>query len=301
MASSSSSSVDDRGFFFVLPQLGLPDPGGEKVEVKAAIGIKEEVLLPLFQSNINDLPLRAYDDNATLTGLDYRGSAWLFPLVQPPSLPSPPQFFKVLAKRVLPQTLPTQRNKLIAEAEWVRIPIKVYTRQMRAERSNFKPSEESASELERYHLLEWGKFAELTPDLTPLDEREEVVEGEMTEWDVLMDKSTLTKEWTQETYFRKMREAAQRGESIDITTLKIRTRIHPAEDNDFRSIDYIVVTQEETIKYMAAGKGFPEERWEHLPLEAMKPGAYRVSVNIHRLDAGMKAFSREEWPPAPLS
>lgn len=302
MSPSSSSAVDKRGFFFVLPPLGLPDPGGQWCVLKAAIGVKKDVLLPLIQRDIQALPLREKGDEDGLHAVDCRGAAWVFPLIKPSSSPRAAELFKVFVKRLPPREVDALRVKLPPACDWLRLPIETYAQQRQMDEQNSTPAPaQNLPELNGYHLVQWGTTAELTPDQTPWWEREEKVEGEMSEWDVLMRKNMFKEEWYEQVYAEKLREEAQRGKAIDGATLRVRTRIHPAKNDDFRSLDYIVVTESEVIQHTAANTPFPEHRWKPLPLNAMKPGAYRQNINIVRRDAGKRIFSREEWPPAPVT
>lgn len=93
--------VDERGFIFLLPKLGDPDPAGDWVCVKAAIGTKEDALYRLMHDKEVKMPLRKdLGDDRVIMPIHFNGSLLMVPLLKPASTDpnAPPEFFSVFAK-----------------------------------------------------------------------------------------------------------------------------------------------------------------------------------------------------------
>lgn len=115
----------------------------------------------------------------------------------------------------------------------------------------------------------------------------------------IMAATTLTSDmydpaWLHALKLSTMLDEANNGNPLaavhDTQRLKLRLRIHPAEDDEYKSIDYMVRRQDEKEEVPVG-----EEKWKTLPGEATKGGVQRLFVNMHRRRKGKRALSEEEW------
>lgn len=105
-------------------------------------------------------------------------------------------------------------------------------------------------------------------------------------------------DWVKGIYIQKQHEGMQASPPVILKDgdINIQMRIHPADDGDFRSLDYVV-----RCSGQADNEEVPEDEWKPLPQHATKPGAQRHYVNTMRVSRGKRPFSKEEWPPAPAA
>lgn len=297
MPSSSSrrTIIDNRGFAFVFPHLGLPDPAGEWVLLKAAIGFNEEILTPLVNSDILETPLRHTDGQTSLVAIDFEGALWVLPLLKPRGSPgAAPEFFTIKARRQTPGWLSAERPELPGRSDWIFLPMEAYAKQKREFASLARSAPQGQQARSPFYVIDCGTAADTRPEKKAKERKK--AEKPMTEEEVLMGCQIFRDDWCREVYAELMREAAQKGDpsSVSPTGLKFRLRVHPAKNDDFRSLDYVVCGKDEDV-----GTSIAEERWLPLSPHATRPDAQRHSVNLLRRSAGKKTFSREEWPPTP--
>lgn len=109
--------LDERGFIFTLPRLGLPDPRlCEPVLVKAAIGPRAAALDLLFNSSATSsaaLQTRreGHISETGLVDIECRGSLWILPLLKPASNKrnksnAEVEVFNINVKRLAPSFMP---------------------------------------------------------------------------------------------------------------------------------------------------------------------------------------------------
>lgn len=78
----SQTLVDQRGYVFSLPTLGLPDPAGEWISIGAAIGTKEKAIDFVRRGAFNE-PRRYACDREALVVVEFEGAAWILPFCAP--------------------------------------------------------------------------------------------------------------------------------------------------------------------------------------------------------------------------
>lgn len=287
-SSSSTTVVDERGFIFKLPHLGLPDPTGEWVLVKAAIGTKAAALDRLVNDSSLKAPLREEEDDCEMTAFDFQGALWALPLLKPPASPNaPPQFFSLKVRRMFPDAMEFPRTKVPDHFDWVFYPMSVYEEQVR---ENASPSKESGNDKPGYVVFQGGTAAQAKLDHEKKKKRRDP-NKEISEWQAFSN-SIFEDDWAAATQLSAMLEAAKLGDpaAVGAPQLTFRLRIHPAPDKDYRSMDYAICRTDEP-----SDAKLPEERWKHLPPEATKPGAQRHFVNLCRKGTPHQPFTKEEW------
>lgn len=306
MSPSSSlhtTVLDQRGFIFVLPHLGLPDLGGEWRILKAAVGTKAEALDPLFNDKALQTPLRhegSPEDTAPIA-IELEGALWILCLLKPKSASptaGPPEFYSVKVKRFFPDALNVPRRQLPSDCDWVFFPMSVYHDQI-AEWTSPSTDEQSP----RGYVFEAGPASEAKALKKKEEDKEKKKNSkpgrELTEWETLSG-NFLNDDWCRAVKIDTMLEQADRGNlslGNDPDGLSMRIRVHPAEDHEYRSLDYCILSKAEEEK----GGAIAAEKWKPLPPGAAKPGAERHWVNIGRVGKGKRPFSKEEWPPAPVA
>lgn len=117
-SSSHTTAVDNRGFFFKLPILGLPDPGACRVLVKAAIGLvcnAKAVAIQLQTAPIAGLKERKPSTNPGFLSVDFQKGTWMLPKVAPQNSSFETELFTVyvqrLSRRSSPQSRPPQASR----------------------------------------------------------------------------------------------------------------------------------------------------------------------------------------------
>lgn len=124
--------MDERGFVFLLPNVGLPDPSadGDWVSIKAAIGPKEESLCRLNGDQELELPVRQKEHDTVLMPIGLERSILILPLVKPTSSSpnAPAEYFTVMAKhtRIGKNARVHAQSKLLPGANFVIYPMVVY-------------------------------------------------------------------------------------------------------------------------------------------------------------------------------
>lgn len=95
--------MNERGYIFVLPSLGLVDPAGEWVSVKAAIttSARQSASVALQNPSLNGPPCYPSGEY-TIVEAEYEGAVWFLPIVQHSEAAEAgePDFFTVQAQRV---------------------------------------------------------------------------------------------------------------------------------------------------------------------------------------------------------
>lgn len=103
MPAAHQAAMDERGYIFVLPSLGLVDPAGEWVSVKAAIttSAQQRASLALQDPTLNG-PSRYHSGEYTIVEAEYEGAVWFLPILQQSEAAAAedPDVFAVQAQRV---------------------------------------------------------------------------------------------------------------------------------------------------------------------------------------------------------
>lgn len=272
----------------MLPHLGLPDPRGDWHTIKAAIGKKADIVELVVNPSI-PTPMRpqvAFNEMAVVP-VTIRGSLWILFLLKPtnPSPTAGPEFFSLKLKRGQPNAIDLPDSPLPDATEWVFVPMYLFYEQMAVVSPDSYPAAHQPKR-KGYPIIGGG-----TADHVRRWQRyNERGKSEVTEEEVL-DNDIIDSDWHVPILNQALSEAANQGHVLESTDeLKLRLRIHPAQDGDFRSIDYKVFRNTDLNKDDARGEG-----WKPLPPHATRPDGDRKFVNLHRVAVGKEAFSKEEW------
>lgn len=301
--------IDERGYFFALPSLGLPDPAGEWVTIKGAVGIEQQALpLVLNSSSTTTARMRSPGVDDKVMDVEYQGALWLLPLVAPRGKPNdPPEVFNVRVQRFLPSVAPDPaRRKLDDNLTWVCL---MPTEGMTAYLASLStPASCPAGKTEGEHSSPAGSTPSTSgpapsppttsrPKLFMQTQVRQEEEGKgrkgSDKWEDWAGES-LDEGWCRSVMLKALKEFSQSDPSVSAKPVTILLREHPAWNGDFRSLDYTVVRVDED-----ASGSFGEHRWTPLPPGACKPGAERRLVNMAREKVRMRPFGEDEWPPGP--
>lgn len=108
-------AIDHHGFMLQLPALGLVDPAGEWVTLRAACGTMEQCAELLAASNTSIPPLRATETEFGVVRAQFQSAMWSVPTIHA-QRQAKPEVFRVRIKRQSPSALP-------ADIERTRLPI----------------------------------------------------------------------------------------------------------------------------------------------------------------------------------
>lgn len=81
-ASNHHFIIDQRGYVFRFPSLGLPDPNGEWIIIRAAIGPRDKAFAKVKNDGIEP-PMRYPHQNCGMMDIVYENAIWVTPLVAP--------------------------------------------------------------------------------------------------------------------------------------------------------------------------------------------------------------------------
>lgn len=289
-SSSHTAVMDQRGFIFALPHLGLPEPEGEWCHLKAAIATTAEALDLLLNDTALQAPLRC--EGEVRFPIEFEGALWLLALPEPQSISATvgaPEFFTVKVKRLFPDALEVPRREAPPGCDWAFIPMFVY--------------KDLVGKKKSVHLIFAAGTAMQAKALTQEKSNKKKNKGssskkvdqKITKSDVFSG-NIFNEEWRRAVTINTMIEETQRGDHIDDSSqLSVTLRVHPADDHDYRSIDYAVVVVSKGDEGEGSTEG--EKSWKPLPAGALKPGADRFFVNMVREANGKMPLSKEEWAP----
>lgn len=287
MPAPQQAAIDDRGYFFSLPTLGMPDPAGEWVPLKAAIAPLEmnSCLKLEFESPATSTaPLRTPPTiNCTTKLIEYQNALWVLPKVPPQRAPShTPEFFTVKvwrkplpAKPDLKATKIDNDEKLVCLAgttDW----------QFFGRGSGPRTAEELDFHVKAMAIgcrnVDPPSSGPRQPTAAELDIEREFTKEEL-------DGNIFTPEWCEEIDLFKGTPAGTGRKK----QTHVQMRVHPQEHGDFRGMDYVL---------RAEGDFSPprDDEWKPMPARATLPGVQRCWVNMSRWSMG-----RGPLPPPPSS
>lgn len=276
---------------FKLPHLGLPDPTGELVLVKAAIGTKAAALDRLVNDPTFKTPLRLEEDDCGMTGFDFQGALWALPLLKPAASPNaPPEFFSVKVRRMFPDAYDFPRTKLPDHFDWVFYPMSVYKGLQNQSSAKDEQEELGGFLFQGGRASEARDAAKQTKKKKQRNPNEEISELEALSMDIFEES------WWEGVQLQAMLEEFKLGNRSPKSPadLTIRVRVHPTPNDDYRGLDYAICRADDPSDAKP-----PEERWKPMPPEATKPGGERYHVNLCRKSKGHKPFTKEEWDQMP--
>lgn len=277
--SPTQTVLDKRGYCFLFPALGLPDPEGEWVSLTAAIGSPDKVNPAIQDPNVV-APMRFPTGEEEIAEIEQSGAIWLVPCLKSKEEDplKDPEFFTIRVRRIpAASALPNPKRVQIAGG---RRPLFIQPR----------PTQ----------LYFESIGISTRPDDSPLSRDGGVNIGtEQEDFSQSISWSgrhgeTITffafTPWLQQVTTNLIIECLRAGtvKPCEGVRTTIKLRAHPAKNDDFRTLDYIARLAEDKSPVR-------EQDWKPLPAEATKPGVQRWCVNLARKSVNKQPISREEW------
>lgn len=284
MPSTNQAVLDPRGYFFSLPTLGMPDPAGEWVPLKAAIAPLEMLSSIKYQfsspASTTAAPLRTPPaTNCTTRLIEYQHALWTLPKVPPksssPSSSNEVELFTVNVKRT---PLPSRPDPRVSKLENHEQVVCLIGSTFKLAGEGPRCPEELSLELKAMAVccrnVDPPNSGPRQPTAAELDIEKEYTSKEM-------DGNLFNPEWCDEIDLFKGVAGPGRKET------HVQMRVHPQMDGDFRGMDYVL---------RAEGDFSPvrDDEWKPMPARAMLPGMQRCWVNMIR-----KLVGRGPLPPPP--
>lgn len=294
------SVLNLRGYAFNLPTLGLPDPEGEWVIIKAAIGLRDQALPLVTKYSVAPAVRYAYQGCGMLD-VEYQGAVWILPLVGPHKLNEDAEAELFLLKtRRLPLSssrkhcrtkLPNGDNPFHLVHRKGMAQFEVSTRTTVSDDKAFWAMELSQdgeqSEEEEVSSEEEGPLSAFDHIRAHLPELIKVVkdkEKNVIEWDE-SPQSALEEAW----YTKTMRKAIQ---DAKLTRTPISPRgpgfsLRSLPCGEGARFDYAILLDDREVPRF--------DEWRRLPMHAFKPGRALSFTNQVRKHWGKRPLTEKEW------
>lgn len=303
-----------------LPSLGLPDPAGEWVTLRAANGTKKQcvTLLTAWRPE-DDAPLRPTETEFGTVKAQFQGAVWSIPTAHA-NTGAKSELFRVKIRRQLASSVPedVERKRFTNDVE--AIFLGKASHELKAASLSLSQSGKRADALSvqvtgsspntSCSLAVW-KLLRLCTDPTPA----QCAPQQPPDEPAAAEKSTKAHQEALELWCSRgnrhvnlgwmqgLRDLAIAGmekasraklEEADETKIHLAGfRVSPEKDHDVRGVDYAM-----NLKGPLAVK---EHNWRPMPLQAMDEEWVRCGVNLTRLKHGKKLIAKEEWPPQPTT
>lgn len=303
MTPSHQTVVNEEGFFFQLPKLGLNEPAVGWATMKAGIGTKEAVSA-LIDANA-PTPLRTPEGEHRVMEIEWQGYVWFLPFLNnPPHKPQPsPDVFTINVRRALKATVsngvqrreidmgPEYRNFFLVDPnpdkgnapEWPPLPT---AKDASWEKSKLiqtclNPGPEHCKEKSKVH----GQKVE--EKVGEAKERKQM-EKAWKRW-AAMQLDEVNEEWLREVHrsavaagMRKKTSAFKKDEPL------VRLRPHAAPFFEVTQLEYAICDSDGAVSDNA--------NWKALPANAYSQDFVRCTINLVRLECRKRLFARAEWP-----
>lgn len=322
--SPTQTAYEPHGFMLQLPSLGLPDPAGEWVTLRAATGTREEcvALLTAWRPE-EEVPLRPTETEFGTVKAQFQGAIWSIPTAHAKT-GSKSELFRVKIRRQLASAVSedVQRKRFTNDVEAVflakasqelkAVPLSVSQASKLEDDLCVQitgcPSDATCS-LATWELLQLcanTTTAQCQPPTPPEDptaaaqwegNRKKVHDAAKYLW------GTRANRYVNLGWFQGLRDVAMEGldnATRDKLMEEEDPQLHlggfivsPEEDGDFRGIDYTL-----------SSRDIPDVKdggWRPMPLHGMDQEWVRCRVNLARSDTGKKLFTKEDWPPPPTT
>lgn len=260
MPAKHHTAIDDRGYFFCLPSLGLPDSAGEWVTIRGAIG--PMTALPRIKVKLGSAaaatPLRTPPASGwACKSIDLEGAVWLLPKSEATSAPNSHslELFTVKVWRTpSPSAAPPQKGKTagqdilvcLEDSDWPPLPP-----------ANLNAKQHKASTSSRSRPGPPACNSNLTA--AELDIGRDFTDGE------LMTGGTFTSDFLEEVMLVHGKEPK----------ILMGLQATESDSEDFRGLTYAVRRKGDLSNVR-------DDDWRPLPWYAMEPGMQRYEVNVCR-------------------
>lgn len=305
---SSQTIVDERGWSFQLPALGIPDPAGEWTPIRAAIG-KREACNSLLLDRGTRAPLRHLKGEYTVKEIEYEDAVWILPLLPSEGLDQEPYIFTVNVHRVRVSAAPeTPRLK-------ISIPVRIVFYNPVAQRLECNPDflglgdPAALAESELLRICIDPSPSQCNPatfattlygnmsNLTAAERKKRISEERDRAHEALsaMSNDAVSEGWLREIYQDAVAAGLRRSPVFNEDRPIFKVRVSHEPDRDVRGLDYALVADDEDFTAPKGGN------WLPVPPHAFTPEYVRAVVNLFRSGVGKRLFSKAEWPPPPTT
>lgn len=295
-SSAPQTAVWVRGYCFQLPPLGLPDPAGEWVPVRAAMGA-QAACTPLLLDCCVEAPMRSSPDaQYDLFEIEYEDAIWFLPLLPFPSSPdTEPDVFTIYIWRC-PVTVATTSSR-----PRLPFPVRVMFVSPSAPRLECSPEYIGSADPS---CMANSKLFRICVD--PTIAESQPTEGERVKWRIngevdkaweawsAMGRGASNEVWMRQVHNDAVAAGLRKSTIFDAAKPIFRLRISPEYDGDVRGFDYALCREGDH----SASR--PED-WLPAPQHAFSPDFVRCGVNLLRLELGGRLFTKKEWPPRPTT
>lgn len=315
MASSTRQTlIDERGYVFLFPSLGIPDPKGEWISLRAAIGT-QDVATPILENPDTQAPLRFPTGQEHVIDLEQDGVVWQLPCLKPETIYKDPEIFTVRVRRFPlatappnPQRLqaPPGKNSICLIPPPKRLNLKVIT----GPGPEFDSIFSEAKKKGKYDFIHSSsakkkgrknRRATLDSDTddtageegSGAEEQEKKIEdwSKKIQWSGREGQSKLIifdPQYLQTILMDFFIEALRTNTMKQGEGPKVKLRARPCAGDDFKDLDY-------AIRPKGDNRPVKEEEWKLLPYHGAKGGVHLYCLNLARKHVGKKEWSKEEW------
>ena len=110
-----------------------------------------------------------------------------------------------------------------------------------------------------------------------------------------MSNDAVSEAWLREIYQDAVAAGLRKSPIFNEDRPIFKVRVSHEPDRDVRGLDYALVPDDEDFSAPKEGN------WMPVPPHAFTPEYVRAVVNLFRVGAGKRLFSKAEWPPAPTT
>lgn len=324
MPSTTSAAIDERGFLFHLPKLGLSDPAGPPkwARIFVAYGTKAECFAHK-DPQPKEAPLRNCSGKTKIFEVEIDGIVWYLPTWLHPTDENAAEVFS-LNVQLLPVSAapPSERAKVPDHMAFVFM--SRMGSQLALEFGSFEHEEERPKLSDEEYLktlteglgltglcLEGVKLFRRCSETTS-EQREALplpksrTEGEEQAkarapakdtahklWYAMLPLS-ISKGWQKKIQQDRVAAGLRAPGHFNPDELGFRIRISPEEYENWRGFDYALIDENDH-------PSAEEADWLPLPEEAFDPKWVRTGVNLMRYAVYRDLFTKDDWPPWPAS
>lgn len=309
----SAINLDQRGYIFAFPALGLPDPAGEWVHLKVGIGSKERAI-PKLNDGASSAPRRFAGEESKVLDVEYEGAVWLLPLCAPQQAACDTEVFTIKARRVpaasfskcieLPNGLPMWYIKHLEGFAAFHTPSVDKAQPLQPPKTAREDDEETfwacllSSLLQvkdtskklpaDFTIADWPSKLITTSHSASLGKKEQKPRRtRILDWRYHPN-DALSQAW----YLRAMTDsllaAGKKSTRIDPFAVGIIMRSTPGEEGTYE------ILFEYAFTFVEQSPVPPDEQWKRVPLRAWNPGYELKFVNQVREMYGQEPLTEDE-------
>lgn len=323
---------DTRGYLFHFPALGLPDPAGEWVRLKVAIGRRDECFERMLHSVLEGGHLREGTPAYKVIEIELNGAVWFLPTTMPLESDSELEIFQLDVHRMPASAAPPSvRGKGVDNATYVFIDRNGPHGKLRLEMGPLVPFERKPFSdedmLKNLNVIGGAEFSiegvqlyrhcnephlhqrDPFPPTSASSRPQKKAESERAKADALVKAHNIwhlmTKGMLPEDFQRQVFGDAIAAGLLSPSTpfvpnprqrLAAHIRVSPEPDGDLRGLDYALSSVDEDEEPPT-----DEAKWIPFPPRLAEENWVRCGVNLKRYEMGKRLLTKDDWPPKPTS